>query len=188
MIPGLRRLRVRLTIWYIGVFAVVLLLFAVAILAVVEHQISTKLDRSLEQAVVALEEATAIEQREQLLGPGRVDALDELRIPDRSIYLFDATGVLVHPDTAADFIVAAAGRALRGGAPVTFEVDLENGGTSRIRARTFELAGGGTRIGVAAALAPEIDHEYPGLLAGFAAAALVALLAAGVAASRSAPA
>lgn len=181
MIPGLRRLRLRLTAWYVGVFIVLILALAAVLFSVVERQISDHLDRSLAQAADALEQAAAIREREGPPGPGRVDALDELRIPDRSLYLFDVDGALLHPDTAAAFVIQAARRAARAGdAAILVEKDLPGGRTSRVFARRTRLPSGAWRIAVVAAPALEIDHEYPGLILGFAAAALLAVAAAGL--------
>ena len=173
MIEELNHLRVRLTAWYVGVFALVLLAFGAALLAVLSHQISTRLDESLDDAASELAGATLIRQREGPPPPGYADALDELRIPDRTLYLFDIDGRLVHPDTAAAWIrtLAHSGRA----DPVYARQELSETVTWRVLARPFALPDGHRYVAVVAADVVEVNDQYAGLLLAFALAALVAL-------------
>ncbi len=179
MIEGLRRLRLHLTAWYIGVFALLLLGFGAALLWVVAREASSQLDRSLRKAAEAVVEAADTRVREGAPGPGQVDALDELRIPDRALYLFDDAGHLIHPDTAAPWVRDLALAAAHGGARLV-ERDLPGGATARAYASPVTLDGGERRVVVAGGEALEIDHQYPGLVAAFAAAAAAALFLAGL--------
>lgn len=179
MIEGLRRLRLRLTVWYIGVFAVLLLGFGAALLWAVAQEASGQLNRSLHEAGDAIVEAAEIRVREGGPRPGRVDALDELHIPDRALYLFDGRGRLLHPDTASAWIRDLA-RATTRDQPLFQEMDLAGGITERAYAASVTLSEGERRVVVAAGQVLEIDHQYPGLLLAFAAAALGALLLAGL--------
>ncbi|MEJ2218177.1 MAG: HAMP domain-containing sensor histidine kinase [Gemmatimonadota bacterium] len=178
MIEELNRLRIRLTAWYVGVFALVLLAFGAALLAVLSHQISTRLDESLAGAARELAGATLIRQREGPPAPGHADALDELRIPGRTLYLFDIDGTLVHPDTAASWIRALADSG-RGGAVYTRH-ELSEAVTWRALARPFALPDGHHYVAVVAADAVEVDDQYSGLLLAFSLAALVALTVVGL--------
>ncbi len=179
MIESLRRLRIRLTAWYIGVFAVLLVAFGSALLWVIAAEASGELDRSLRKAADAIVSAAEVRAREGRPGPGQVDALDELRIPDRSLYLFDHTGRLLHPDTASVWIGRIA-REAAGEGPRLVERDLPGGHTIRLYAAPVVLSTGERRVVAAGGEALEIDHQYPGLLLAFGAAAAVALLLAGI--------
>ncbi|MEJ2679203.1 MAG: HAMP domain-containing sensor histidine kinase [Gemmatimonadota bacterium] len=178
MIEELNRLRIRLTAWYVGVFALVLLTFGAALLAVLSHQISARLDASLADAAHELAGATLIRQREGPAAPGHADALDELRIPDRTLYVFDMGGALVHPDTAAAWIRALADSGRAG--PVYTRHELSESVTWRAFARPFALPDGRQYVAVAAADVVEVDDEYAGLLLAFSLAALVALAVVGL--------
>ncbi len=174
MIEELRRLRVRLTAWYVGVFALVLIAFGAALFYVLTRQISARLDDALADAADELQRAALIREREGPPGPGGADAFDELRIPDRELYVFDAAAHPIHPDTVAPWLREIAGEALRSGEVMT-ERDLARGRTWRIYARRFTVPGSRTLVALTAADAVEIDHQYAGLLLAFALAALVAL-------------
>lgn len=178
MIEGLRRLRIRLTAWYIGVFAVLLMGFAGALLWVIAQEASSQLDRSLRKAADAIVAAAEIRAGEGVPGPGQVDALDELRIPDRALYLFDDAGRLIHPDTASTWVARMAGAAADSG-PRLLERDLSEAHTVRLYAAPVVLSTGERRVVAAAGEALEIDHQYPGLLLAFGGAGAVALLLAG---------
>ncbi len=179
MIEGLHRLRVRLTAWYIGVFAVLLLGFGAALLYVLVREASGQLDRSLRKAAAANVDAAEIRAREGAPGPGQVDALDELHIPDRALYLFDGNGNLLHPDTAAAWIRGIARAAARTGETLV-EQDLPDGATERAFATPVTLTHGERRIVVAGGEALEIEYQYPGMMLAFGAAAAAALLLAGL--------
>lgn len=178
MIEGLRWLRIRLTAWYIGVFAILLLAFVGALFWVIADEASGQLDRSLRKAADAIVAAAEIRVREGAPGPGQVDALDELYIPDRALYLFSADGRLLHPDTASSWVVRMARMAADSGA-WHGEVDLPDEHSERFYAAPVALSSGERRVVVAAGEVLEIDHQYPGLLAAFAAAAAAALILAG---------
>lgn len=178
MIEGLRRLRLQVTAWYIGVFAVLLLAFGGALLWVIASKASDQLDRSLRKAGDAIVAAAEIRAREGTPGPGQIDALDELRIPDRSLYLFDGEARLLHPDTAAQWVLELARSASESGGRFV-EVDLPDGRSQRLYGTPAVLTDGERRVVVAGGEALEINHQYPGLLLAFSAAAAAALLLAG---------
>ncbi len=179
MIEELARLRVRLTAWYVGVFALVLAVFGASLFYVLTRQISSQLDESLQDAAEELQRAAAIRVREGPPGPHQVDALDELRIPDRRLYLFDARGRLIHPDSAASWLYALADSAARRGAMLS-EHDLSEGVTWRAYAMPFRLSDGQRYVGITTADEVEIDHQYPGLLLAFGSAAILALVFVGL--------
>jgi signal transduction histidine kinase len=179
VIAELDRLRVHLTAWYVGVFALVLAVFGAALFYVLTRQISTRLDDSLADAVDELQRAAEIRIREGPPGPDRVDALDELRIPDRRLYLFDDRGRLLHPDSVAPWLEQLAASALDQG-HVLGRHRSAAGVTWRAYARRFRLSDGRDYVGITAADVVEIDHEYAGLLVAFTLAAVLALALVGL--------
>jgi signal transduction histidine kinase len=177
VINRLDSLRVQLTYWYVGVFALVLIVFGAAFFYVLTRQISARLDDSLARAVDEIERATAIRVLEGPRHPDHVDALEELRIPDRELYLFDGRGRLLHYATAPDWITALAARAVaeEAGAELLTEHENAQGEVWRGYARRFRLPDGSDYVGVSAANVVEIHRAYPGLLLAFGLAAVLAL-------------
>ena len=101
-IQRLVRLRLRLTIWYVGTFGLIILLLGTSLFAVIRYQISQQLDNSLTSATEEIVRAARIREAEAKSARGRVvDAVDELNIPDRALYLLDTLGNPIKPDTAA---------------------------------------------------------------------------------------
>src|SRR5438552_339730 len=103
----LSRLRVRLTLWYAATFAVILLLLGTGLVLAIGTQVSRRLDASLVAATAAIERATHDLEAERAAG-GDTDAVEELHIPDRELYLFDANGRFITPAQADAWIVDAA--------------------------------------------------------------------------------
>src|SRR5260370_33899445 len=96
----LARLRLRLTLWYAGVFSLVLLLLGVGLFLAIRHQVSAQLDGSLRAAAQALEQAARIREAVRDSAQGAVvAAVDALHIPDRPLSLLDGAG---KPSTPAD--------------------------------------------------------------------------------------
>ena len=87
------RLRLRLTIWYVATFGLIIVLLGAGLFAVITYQLSQQLDDSLRDATLELVRAARIRELEQASVRGRViDAVDELNIPDRILYLLDKIG------------------------------------------------------------------------------------------------
>ena len=171
--PALHRLRFRLTAWYVAVFALILAGFGGAVFLAIGSEASRELDRSLARAAQDVMRAAAI-RRAEAASPGpHLDALEELHIPGRRLYLFDARAAPIHPALAPAWLVAMAHRALAQGTVVA-EQDLPDQVTWRVHAERFTLAGQ-TLVAVAAGDALELDQQYPDLLFRFAIAALLAL-------------
>ena len=169
----LRRLRIRLTAWYVAVFALILAGFGGGVLLAVTDEVSRELDRSLASAAQEIMRAARIREVESTAPSGHLDALDELRIPGRRLFLFDGRGGLIHPDSAPAWLAAEARlAAARGG--VVDERDFTENVTWRFHAQRFVLDGQ-SYVAVAVGDAPEIDEQYPGLLLRFGLAALLAL-------------
>ncbi|HEX4629141.1 MAG TPA: hypothetical protein VH137_10160, partial [Gemmatimonadales bacterium] len=91
--PPLARLRLQLTLWYAGVFVSILGALGGGLFLAVRHRISLNLDDSLRVATAALIRAARVRETEQAAARGVVaDAVDELYVPDRSLFLFDSAG------------------------------------------------------------------------------------------------
>ena len=171
----LQQLRLRLTAWYVVTFCGILLLLGGGLFVAVRHQLSTQLDQSLHSATTELARAARI--REMEIGArGRVvDAVEELHIPDRALFLLDTTGKPVTPDTAPDWVRSAARAAHT---TVTREIAREQPSDVqlRLRAERFTLASGVPFVAVAVADQVELEDRYAALIAAFGAAALVAVV------------
>jgi len=167
-------LRFRLTLWYAGTFALILFLLGGGLFLAIRHHISRRLDDSLRAATQAVIRATHTLEIERAAG-GAADAVEELHIPDRTIYLFDVTGRPITPPQVADWIQAAARDALRV-ERLDLDHDTPDGHEVRLHAERF--TGGTGTVYVAAALADqlELEDQYASLIVTFAAAALAALL------------
>ena len=173
MNEALRRARLRLTAWYVGVFAAILLLFGGGIYVAVTRQISRGLDQQLVTAAEEVERAMAIRERERGL-VGAVDALQELRLPGRDWYVVSEGGQTVGPAAPPAFLAPFARVALDQpegvwGRPETEEVSW------RVYARRFDI--GGDRYAVlTVASAVELEDRYAGLLVTFVLATIAALV------------
>ena len=175
-IQRLVRLRLRLTIWYVATFGLIILLLGAGLFAVIRYQLSQQLDASLHSATQELVRAARIREVEAAAARGRViDAVDELNTPDRTLYLLDSHGIPVKPDTASDWIRSAARQAVKVG-QITVERDIPGEETLRLHALRFRLASGHTLVAVAVADQVELEDRYADLIAAFAAAAFAALV------------
>ena len=115
-IHRLVRLRLRLTIWYVVTFSLIILLLGVGLFTVIRHQLAQQLDDSLHSATQELVRAARIREMESTSARGRViDAVDELNIPDRVLYLLDVKGNPIKPASAGDWIRNAARTAAAAG-------------------------------------------------------------------------
>lgn len=173
---SLARLRLQLTAWYAGIFVSILALLGGGLFFAIGHRMSQQLDASLRTAAVALTQAARIREAELAGAQGVVaDAVDELHIPDRSLYLFAAGATPIKPAEAPDWVREAAREAERAGT-ARRELEAREDHILRLYAERFSGADG--RVYVAAAVADrlELEYEYATLIRAFAAAALVALL------------
>jgi signal transduction histidine kinase len=175
-IQRLIRLRMRLTIWYVATFGLIILLLGAGLFAVIRYQLSQQLDDSLNSATEELARAARIREVEAAGARGRViDAVDELNIPDRILYLLDTNGNPVKPDTASDWIRTAARHAAKAG-QATDQRDTRNNVTLRLHALRFKLASGHALVAVAVADRVELEDRYADLIAAFAGASFAALV------------
>jgi signal transduction histidine kinase len=170
----LGRLRVRLTLWYAATLALILLLLGAGLFLAIGTQVSRRLDVSLVSATEAIKGATHDLEAEQAAG-GAADAVEELYIPDRELFLFDANGRPITPTEADTWIVDAAQAAATNG---TVDAEHVISGRHPRRLHAERFTGGSGKAYVAAAVAdrPNLREQYASLIGIFGAAALAALL------------
>jgi signal transduction histidine kinase len=176
MSDPLARVRWRLTGWYVGILLSILLILGGGLYLAVRHRFSQQLDASLRSATAALIHAAHIREAEQAAAKGVVaDAVDELHILDRSLYLFAAGATSVRPGAAPEWIRDAAREAERTGhADRDFETPEDR--IVRLHAERFTGADGRPYVGVAVADRLELEDEYASLIRAFVAAALIAVV------------
>src|SRR5919198_2812217 len=101
----LARLRLGLTAWYLATFGAILIFLGAGLFVVIGRQLARQLDDSLRDATVELERAARIREMESKTARGQVvDAVEELHIPERALYVFDGVGEPVTPAAAPDWI------------------------------------------------------------------------------------
>jgi signal transduction histidine kinase len=181
-VQPLTRLRLQLTAWYAGTFSVILFLFGLAVFTSITRIMAKEADESLHKSVAAIRRAAAIRLSERSIEAKDhvVDALTELNIPERSLYLFDAAGTMIHPDTAHPAVKAAAlAAATLGTVDRHFKTRHDEPDERKYEAlaERFVLADGKPYVAVAVADRVEIEDEYASLIAGLAAAAAASILA-----------
>ncbi len=173
---SLARLRRRLTAWYLGTFGLILVLLIGGLFLVIRRQLSNQLSDSLRAATVELERAARIREMEAVSARGAVvDAVDELHIPDRALYLLEASGRPVKPEVADGWIREAARRAAAGGT-VDLEEDAPPGRVLRLHAERFAVGPGKVYVAAAVADRAELERRYAALIVAFGGAALGALV------------
>ena len=142
MTASFRRVRARITAWYVGVFAAILLLFAGAVYLAVTRQVERALDRQLVAATDEIERAVRIRESERARGVGgrAVDALSELRIPGRSLFVFDDEGRSLGPAPAPAFLAPYVREALAAG-EASGRPETRRDSTWHVYGRRFEVGG-----------------------------------------------
>jgi signal transduction histidine kinase len=169
------RLRLRLTIWYVATFGLIILLLGAVLFAVISYQLSQQLDASLKSATLELVRAARIREMEAAGARGRViDAVDELNIPDRILYLLDIDGTPIKPAKVDNWIRQAAKDAGRVG-QITVQRDSPEDRTLRLHALRFKLASGSQLVAVAVADRVELEDKYADLITAFVVIAFAAL-------------
>jgi signal transduction histidine kinase len=169
-------LRRRLTAWYAATFGLMLLLLGGGLYSAIHEQFTHQLRDSLADATHELMRAARIREMEARSARGQVvDAVEELHIPDRSLFLFDSTGTAIKPATASSWIRAAARRAAATGS-VDGELGLENEHNLALHAERFRLASGQMLVAVAVADQVELSDRFAALIAAFGGAALAAVV------------
>ncbi|MEP6691179.1 MAG: HAMP domain-containing sensor histidine kinase [Gemmatimonadaceae bacterium] len=172
----LTRLRLQLTAWYGATFALIVFALGALILVAITRNMSSDLESSLSAATREVARATATREVEAVAAGGRaVDALDELRIPDRALYLFDTSGhSLVRRD--GDTLLVAIARSAAHTGSASAEMDFPHDRTLQAHAERFTTPAGHAYVAVAAADRVELEDRYAQLIATFAVAAFASLL------------
>jgi signal transduction histidine kinase len=177
---ALRRIRLQLTAWYVGTFALVLAVLGISLFSVIARQLARDLDASLHAAVRAVAQAAQIREVEAVSATGGVvDAVEELTIPGRELYLFDSAGRPLTPPQADPHIVSVAARAAdAGAADEHFKRGRDPSFTRslQVHAERFTLNSGKRYVAAAVADRVELEDRYATLIGTFAAAAAAALL------------
>ena len=176
VVQPLVRLRRRLTAWYAATFGLILLLLGGGLYAAIHAQFARQLRDSLAAASHELVSAARIRERESKGARGDVvDAVDELHIPDRALFLLDSAGVPVKPASASEWIRSAARQAAAASVH-SDERDLARDHTLSLYAERFRLGSGQLLVAVAVADNVELGDRYAALIAAFGAAALAAVV------------
>ena len=170
------RLRLHLTVWYAGVFTLVFALLGGGLFLTIRQQMSRHVDKSLGAAAASLEQAARIRETERASAHGAVvDAVDELHIPERSLYLLDEAGHAIKPAAVPVGIRNAALQAVQ--SPHGYrDLNAPDGRDLRIYAERFTGTTGAPYIAAVVADRIELEDEYASLIKTFGAAALAALL------------
>jgi signal transduction histidine kinase len=172
----LTALRLRLTAWYVLTLGLILSLLGGGLFVVIRGQFTRQLDASLREATKELERAAAIRERERTAAKGAVvDAVDELHIPDRTLYLMSPDGTPVKPATIPGWVRDVAPRAAAAGSADARRHEHPERNL-RLHAERFTLPGGQVMVAAALADQVELEDQYAALIAAFSGAALAALV------------
>jgi signal transduction histidine kinase len=166
---------VRLTIWYVVTLGVSQLALGAGLFAVIRQRFAADLDASLAAATDEVIRAARIREVEAGAQGPVMDAVDELHIPDRALYLLDAAGRDRSARRADAWVRRSAARA-SGVGRADAEQELPGERVLRLHAQRFTLRRGDTLIAVAVADQVELEHRYAALIAAFGGAALAALV------------
>src|SRR5690349_20226163 len=167
----LTRVRWRLTGWYVGILLSIVGVLGGGLYVAIRQRFSQQLDASLRSATAALIHAARIRAAEQASPTGDVaDAVDELRIPDRSRYLFSAGATPVRPSAARTWMCEAAVEAEQVGTAARSSESPEDHFV-RLPDERFVGADGRPYVAVAVAGRKEPADEYASLIRAFITAA-----------------
>lgn len=179
MTATLKRIQLRLTVWYVGVFAVVLSLFGIAVFVVVRAQMVRNIDHDLAVAIDDLARRMLASDDAQANPQAMIQhVVDALRAPRRNVFVFDSTGRSLGFVPPPTWVGPAVLRAWQNGT-VHLAIETPDERNWRIYGRRFST-NGGDLVAIAFADAIEIEAQYPGLLTGFAFSGVAALLILGV--------
>ena len=179
----LRALRLRLTAWYVGSFAAILLVVGFGIYWVTAREVEAQLGRTLRAATDEVVRAARVAESEGVpSGEAVRRTVEVIEIPGSDLYLFDGRGALITPGSPRPPVRRAAAAALRGGSAAgSFEAA---GGVWRMHARRFSLADGRGYAAVAVGDLKQIEVQSLRLIETFVAGAFVALLLVAVVGNR----
>ena len=170
------RVRTRLTLWYAATFSIILVLLGLGLFIAIRRQLSRQLDDSLSAAAVELGSVASSRQFQEEEGDSALlGAVDELRIPERTLYLLDAKGNPLAPTEANPWIRQSALIAARTGVAAA-QHDTDDDRTLRLEAKRFRTPRGRVLVAVAIADQLELEDRYKDLIWVFSAAGVVAVI------------
>jgi len=171
----LRRLRLRLTAWYVGSFAAILLVVGFGMYWVTAREVEAQLGRSLAAATAEVVRAAKLAEAEGVPSAEAArGAVEVIEVPGSSLYLFDGRGGMLSGGSARPQVRGAAVEALREGSA---EGRFEAGGSVwRVHARRFSLADGRGYAAATVADLAQVEAQSLRLIETFVAGAFVALL------------
>jgi signal transduction histidine kinase len=172
---SLSRLRLRLTAWYVGTFFAILTLLGLGMFDVITRRFDSELDASLRVATHEIERAMKrLPSITQSVPIDPAEAVERLRIPDRTLLLADTLGRVITRGEIESWMAPLARAAWRHGG-VDTNYHLAHDRMLRVHAERM-VFGGRPLIAIAAADEIELEDRYTSLIASFVAAALVALV------------
>src|SRR5204862_4952161 len=149
-------------------------ILGVVLFSVCTNHSTHQLNDSMRDATMKLLRAARIRELEQGSVRGHlIDAVDELNIPDRVLYLLDLNGQPVKPAKVDAWITQAARQAGRTG-QITLQRDTRDDKTLRLHAIRFKLASGQHLVADPVADQDELEDRYADLIAALVGIALVA--------------
>jgi signal transduction histidine kinase len=164
---SLVRLRRRLTAWYGVTFFAILALLGIGMFATITRRFDLALDASLRDATAEL--IATVRER------GPVEAVRDLRIPDRTLIITDSSGTPVAGAADEAWLRELARRATaQDSAHAVHRPNSDR--ILRGEARAFHLASGGSFVAIAVADEIELEDRYADLIAAFGGAALAAVV------------
>lgn len=172
---SLRPLRLKLTLWYLGTLCAIIVLLGGGLFLTIGHRFSAELDQSLRDATAQLEGAAHTRELESGARGKVVDAVEELHIADRTLYLLDTAGTPVTPLSAPEWVRGAA-RNVGPTGVLDMEHEVRRDKTLTLHAERFVLSGSRPLIAAAVADKIELEDRYSALIAAFGAAAVIALV------------
>lgn len=174
---SLHRLRVRLTAWYIGTFAIMLVLLGAGMFVTITRRYDHELNESLQNTAEEL--ARVVKLRGIAAESPRLFDSSDFRIPDRMQYLTDLRGNRIAGPPLPPWLPALAMRAAREGPTRDAHVTRTEGASEtriiRAYATPFRV-GADSLIAIAGADEVEIEDKYASLIATFGTAAVIAIL------------
>ena len=153
----------------------ILVLLGGGLFIVIGRQLSRQLDQSLEAATLELARVANNPELSEGGDSALLDAMDALRIPQRTLYLLDSAAQPISPSIADEWIRETALAASRRGL-VRSRHETSDDRTLRIVARRFRSATGQTLVAAAIADQFELEDRYTDLIGAFSLVAIAAVI------------
>lgn len=163
---SLGHLRLQLTAWYVGTFFAILTVLGIAMFVVITNRLDRDVDDSLRTASQDLAAYVAMR--------GPQGAIDELRVPNQTLIVTDASGRSIAGAQAEPWLAPIAAQGADSGAAHGSHEERDDRilRASATRVRTH----GGSYVAIAVGNEIELEDRYRALIAGFGSAALGSLL------------